>query len=314
MENPTKLSFKIPKFAIFLITILISLAVFFYYTGNYVIVRFNEIGPVTKNMTVYYNGFKVGRVVDIEPDRDYKHTMVKISLSQRKMNLPKNTIVVLQQFPNGLMYLEFIYPSNPSIETIATGDVLQGITQDSLELFMKGQAYSGASDIVSEHVIKALNATDVANQKMMLFFETTTSVLEENRKSINDSMNNTAAMTKSLAEMAENLNQTSKKLNDSIDEKNLKDSTLNIKETTESIKNTAENIESTTASINKATQNIDETMKKIDETISNANATAANLNEMTSGLNKTLSKRFGGMRVILGTPIKPEKCKKETCK
>ena len=90
-----------------------------------------------------------------------------------------------------------------------------------------------------------------------------------------------------------------KKINNALDEKSLKDTTSNIKNTTENL--------------SEATKDIDKTMKKIDDTISQVNIAAQNLNSITSGVNETLSKRFGGMRIIFGTPIKPQNCVKNAC-
>jgi ABC-type transporter Mla subunit MlaD len=280
---------------------------YFYNSANYVIIRFDELGALTKNMVAYYNGFKIGKIVRIDPDKDFKHTLVKVNLTHKDLNLPQNTTVHVENFPNGELYLEFLYPSSPSFKTIKRGDILEGVAPYSLEQFMLGQNISGVSDIVSLHVIKALNATEIANMEMTKFFHNTSGLINENRKGVKASVDNTKAMTKSLAQMAENLNQTSKninqvskKLNSALDEAILKDTTSNIKVTTENI--------------SKATKDIDKTMQKIDDTISHANATAENLNVITEGVKATLSKKFAGMRIMFGTPVNQEKCKINPCK
>jgi ABC-type transporter Mla subunit MlaD len=290
---------EIKKILTIFIILLTITVVYIYNSKNYFIIRFDELGPLTKSMAVYYNGFKIGKIVRIEPDNDFKHTLVKVNILQKNINLPQNTTVRLQSFLNGEIYLEFVYPDSPSFKPLKRGDLIEGKAPYSLEQFMLGQNISGVTDVVSIHVIKALNATEVANMEMTAFFHNTSKLIDENRKGITASVNNTEAMTKSLSQMAENLNQTSqnlnqtsKKLNNALDEKTLKDTTLNIKDTT--------------ANISEATKDIDKTIKKIDDTVSNAKASAESLNSMTSGLNETLGKRFAGMRIIFGTPVKPK--------
>lgn len=287
-NNPEKTSLLkrfTKKLLIFLPLIIIIVGLYFYTASNYITIRFNELGALTRNMAVYYNGFRIGKIVKISPDKDFKHTLAKVNLTHKNMNLPQNTTVYVERFPNGELYLQFAYPKSPSLQTLKRGDVLEGIAQYNLEEFMLGQTISGMSDLVSIHVIRALNATDLANKEIQLFFKTTSRLIDDNRASLNEAAKNSAATTRSLALMAENLNQASLKLNNSMNEKLLKNTMINIEQTTENIE--------------KATKNLDKTMAEI-------NSTAANLNSITGGLNQTLSKRFGGFRVLFGTPVQAE--------
>lgn len=301
-EDISKIKTRIPKLLAILITLLLITGIYiFMYNNNmyYVIIRFNELGALAKNMPAYYNGFRIGKVVDIEPDKDFKHTLVRVNLIRNNINLPQNTTVKVENFPNGELYLQFMYPESPSLKTIKRGDMLEGIAPYSLEQFMLGQNISGVTDIVTLHVIQALRATEIANLEIREFFKNTSTLVEENRAGISTSVNNISAMTKSLAQMAENLNQSSRKINNALDEKTLKNTTSNIKDSTDNI--------------SKATKDIGKTMKKVDDTIFQVNATAQNLNSITSGLNETLSKKFGGMRVMFGTTVKQKNCCRNAC-
>lgn len=310
-ENISKKGIKIIIFA--LIIFLLIIAVFIYNSTNYIIVRFNELGPLMKNMPVYYSGFKVGKIIRIKPDNDYKHILVKVGLNQ-KIIIPQNTVVSVNSFPNGGLYLQFVYPSSPSLNMIRRGDMLEGIAPYSLEQFMMGQSVAGFSDVVSAHIVKALDSADAASQEMRVFFQVTSQLIKDNGAGITDSVNNTEAMTESLAEMAENLNQvaqnlnqTSRKINNSIDEKVLKDSLLNIKGSTSNIKDA-------TGNIYKATKDIDKTMKGINDAVSQVNSAAENLNSITVGVKEALSKKFAGMRIMFGRPVKSKKYEKYYCK
>lgn len=297
------------KFANILIVVIIFLTIFLLYLYNatdYVIIRFDELGALSRNMPVYYRGFKIGKVVHIGPDRDFKHVFVRVNLIRRKINLPQNTIVRMESFPSGELYLQFVYPKSPSLRTMKKGDILEGIAPYSLEQFMLSQNIYGVTDVVSMHVIRTLQATEIANQEIKLFFENSSKLVNENREGIKSSVNNTAEMTKNLKQMAENLNQVSQKINNVLDETTLKDTTSNIK-------NSTGHINDTTGNISNATKDIGKTIEKIDDTISQVNSAARNLNSITGGLNETLGKRFGGMRVLFGASSKHKNCCKNSC-
>ncbi len=298
-QNIVKKKKGIIKLLTICITLVIITGLYINNATNYVMVRFNELGPLSRNMVVYYNGFNLGRVGPLGPATAYKHTLVKVNLIGENINLPQNTTVFVGSFPNGDLYLQLAYPKSPSLNKMKRGDILEGISPYSLEQFMMGQNISGVTDVVSMHIIKALNSADAANQEIKVFFRAGTDLIKGNEKGIDTSIKNTISMTKNLAQMAENLNQTSKKLNNAVDETLLKNTTTNINDTTTNIKDT-------TGNISKATKDIDKTMKKVDDTISELNSTAKNLNYMTNGLNGTLSKRFAGIRILFGTPVKPK--------
>lgn len=273
---------------------------YFYNTTYYVIVRFDELGSITKNMSAYYNGFKIGKITNINPDKDFKHMVAKINLYYKNMNLPQNTTVKVEAFPSGELYLEFVYPPSPSLRQMKRGDTLEGIARYSLEEFMLGQNISGVTDVASYHIIKALNSTEDASQEIKMFFQSASELINENRKELKTSVNNISVMTENLSQMAKNLNQTTGKLNNSLNENDFKKSTSNIKVSTENIA--------------KATKDIGKTMEKIDDTICQINSAATNLNCITGGVKETLAKRFGGMRIMFGTPVRQQNCCKNACK
>lgn len=295
------------KLLIFLAVTGLIVGIYLYFSAFYIIIRFNELGPLTKGMSAYYNGFRIGKISSIEPDKDFKHTLVKVNFVQKNINLPQNSTVQMERFPNGELYLQFIYPSSPSFKTLQSGDMIEGMAPYNLEQFMLGQSVAGVTDMVSLHIIKALNSADVANQQMQIFFKTTSKLINENNTGINAAVNNTVNMTKNLAQASQNLNLASKKLNNAIDSSLFKDATVNIKDTTANIKDTTGNIAN-------ATKDIDKTVKKIDDTITQLNATAENLNMITNGVNQTLSKKFGGMRVLFSSSTKPNKETRNACK
>lgn len=299
-ENLQKVFQKIKKILAVLIIIAAFVLIYIHNTEYYIMVRFDELGPITKHMGIYYNGFKVGRIVKIEPDKDFKHTLAKVKLNYKNINLPQNTTVKVQSFPDGELYLEFVYPDSPSLRIIKRGDMLEGIAKYSIEEFMLGQNVSGVSDVVSLHVIRALNSMELANKEIEGLVKITSSLIKDNRSGMKASVDNATAMTKSLAQMADNLNQASKKINNAIDEKSLKD-------TISGVQKTASNLEDASDNIAIATQDFDKTMKKVDDASTHVHTASENLNYMINGLSKVLNKRFAGMRIMFGTPVKKKR-------
>lgn len=278
------------KLLIWLIIALIAIAFYIHQSNDYIIIRFDELGFVAKNMNAYYNGFKIGKVISVEPDKDFQHVLAKLRFSQKEINLPQNTTVRVQSFPSGELYLEFVYPQSPSLKPITRGTVLEGIAQYSIEGFMQGQNISGMTDVVTLHVVRTLQATEIANHEIKMFFQNASSMVNENRSGVKKSVNNTEKITANLAQMAVNLNDLSEKLDNAIDEKALKQTTSNIKDSSDNIA--------------KLTQDLDKTVNNIDATVDEFHSAAQHLNAVTSGLNTSLSKKFGGMRVMFGTTTK----------
>lgn len=289
-ENISKLDKGTKKFLIWLIIILCAIAIYIHQANDYVIIRFDELGFVAKNMSAYYNGFKIGKIISVEPDTDFKHVLAKLRFIHKEINLPQNTTVRVQSFPNGELYLEFIYPQSPSLKPITRGTVLEGIARYNVEEFMQGQNISGMTDIVSIHVVRTLRATEIANHEIKMFFQNASSMVNENRRGVKASVNNTEKMTANLAKTAANLNDLSEKLDNAIDENALKQTTSNIKVTTDNVV--------------QLTQDLDKTVNNINATVDEIHTAAQHLNAVTSGLNTSLSKKFGGMRVLFGTPTK----------
>ncbi len=300
LEKILKLDNGAKKLLIWLVIALVAIAFYINQANDYVIIRFDELGFVAKNMGAYYNGFKIGKIISVEPDNDFQHVLAKLRFTRKEINLPQNTTVRVQSFPSGELYLEFVYPESPSLKPITRGTVLQGIARYSIEGFMQGQNISGMTDVVTLHVVKTLQATEIANHEIKMFFQNASGMVNENRAGIRNSVDNTEKITANLAQMAANLNDLSEKLDNAVDEKAIKQTTSNVKDTSDNLA--------------KATKDIDKTVKKIDVTVDEIHTAARHLTAVTSGLNEALSKKLGGMRVMFGTPTKGKtqsaKCKR----
>jgi ABC-type transporter Mla subunit MlaD len=322
-----------PKEIIILLTVLFIVIVNFavykkYFEPKLVITaRFQELGPLSKSMPVYYKGYNIGKTIDISPSEDYKYTLVKIALFPKKIALPINIIAKVKKLGIEQHYIELIYPEKPFAKFLTNDSIIEGKTTADLASFMEAQADSGKLFSIMADVSKTLGSFDKTGKESEKFFKELTNVLKENRQYIHDSAKNTS-------ESLENINKTTKSLNDIIGDKKIKkdlreiisyssqatknvdkisgnineltaDKKLkatieNMNTSSENLKKAATNIENITRNIDNSTKNLDKTMEKIDSTITETQAAASNINGITKGVQSLLCKRFAGIRIFFG--------------
>lgn len=297
------------RYGFFLIIILILLFFssgiysFFNFVINppmYIIVQFNDLGPLYKRMPVYYKGYKIGTTRKIEPSSDYKTTLVTICFYPRELKLPANTTVVVKKLDTGMDYISLEYPQKPSDEYLKNGSVIQGKTAMDIQSFMSAQAESGALGSIVGSAGQALASITKASDQVTVLINTLTKMVNENRPAIK-------LTTSSLAASAKNINQLTIKLNKSISTEQLNNITSNVESSTENINEITENVE-------EITENLNATVENIDATISQLNTASANINAITTGIKEQLCKKFAGIRIIFGQSVDKKHCPcKEHC-
>jgi ABC-type transporter Mla subunit MlaD len=262
--------------AIYLILLAaITFNVYKHVTVFYVTARFAELGPVSKSMPVYYKGFKVGKTGKIMPDADFKSTDIKIIFNKDMSILPANVYAKVKKFEDKKQYLEIEYPETPDEKILTRGSRIEGKTEADINSFMSSQLESGALGAMSENANNTISAAkDLMNE--------ITSLVHAARPDI-------LAATKNLSQTTEQISDLTTKLNLSAQQKDVNEASTNIGETIANVEQISENINSITA--------------KLNTTMDSVNATMFNVQIITSGVNQTLSKRFGGARLIVGTPV-----------
>ena len=82
--------------------ILISIGVsyYFYRTRTYVTAEFKNLRPFHDRAPIYYNGFKIGKVVRVRPNKTYTATIVTLRLHPMDLRLPVNITANLKREKN----------------------------------------------------------------------------------------------------------------------------------------------------------------------------------------------------------------------
>ena len=274
----------IRKILLILLILLVLYGVFYFLNGIinpplYVVAEFNELGPIYKNMPVYYKGYKIGKTEKIKPSDDYKTTLVTIRFYPNNLTLPDNTEAKVKPLSTTKDYIDLIYPEKPSDKILKTGDKIQGSTTIDVQSFMNAQYESGSIGYIIENASLTLISITKASSEAEKLLSTLNTTVAENRNSTKKIMNN-------LNKTSGNLQELSLKLNNAVSQDSMTQTNVNIQKTTE-------NIEALTKNMNK-------TMNKLDSVLCNINGTAKNVNEITDDVRKAVSERNGLTRILLG--------------
>jgi len=131
--------FKAGLFIIFTLSLLIFsilwLRLFSLSPEKIITAKFEECGPISKGVPVYYHGVNIGKVDDVNFSDDFRYTLVKILIYRRKLALPKNIYAEIKtEGLTGQKYVGISYPENPSKETLQNGDVIEGRLSDFYQI------------------------------------------------------------------------------------------------------------------------------------------------------------------------------------
>ena len=268
-------------------------------TNIYITIQFDELAPFESNMPVYYKGFRVGRTRSIRPDKDFKHTLIKVVLDYKELKLPKNTTALVKKIDKGekegrFDYIDLIYPDSPSIYYLKTGSYIKGRTSLDWSTLLSQQADKGNLDDISDGIGNLLDSLKDTSDSLNTIFQTLNEILAENRPNIMDATSN-------LSKTTNNLQDVSLKINNSISQDG-------INNTTSGFEGSSENIDGATKNLREVSENLNQMMPYIDATIIDVNTTMCNVTQISQGILETLQKRMGLMRLLMGQPVKKKKC------
>ena len=288
------------KLLIIFIAVLISIAGIWYgiYRLNNLKVTavFDELEPFPHNINVYYKGFRLGRSTRIYPSKDFTQTYVDMNLHMDNFSLPDN-ITAKVKTKNKRDYIELIYPDMPSVRYLKNHDKIKGAKGVNFASFIQDQADSGGLDDLSENLSETVEDAGETMKALTDLFHTANDILVDLRPSLKESGENLAITTRNLTVATDNIANVSKSLNRSAKPKILDNTFSNIELITR-------NLELTTSNTALLTKRADsETVLLLNCLIKNANKVVLNINDIIKGFKVTLSKRFGGMRLIFGKPL-----------
>ena len=108
----------------------------------YINAEFKELKPLPPIIIVHYKGIKVGRVVSSKHSTDFEHTILRIKLHPKKLNLPANSIAKLMIEKRKFYhydYIEIIKPEEASKDRLKQNDTIKGVSTIDAKNFLANQ-------------------------------------------------------------------------------------------------------------------------------------------------------------------------------
>lgn len=275
-----------------------------YRTNTYVTAEFSNLRPFHSYAPIYYNGFKIGRVVKVKPNKTYTSTIVTMELHPRNIKLPINISANLKKEKNKwgrkFDYIDIVYPEAPSIFYLKDGDRISGKTTVDIESFFANQDPETLEQIKADMAESAKNLNGTL-QMIGELFSTLNDMavgvspnMVKASKDFSETTGNIIKVSQTANNIADNINDVSGNMNEALSEKRMT--------------STVENVQLTTNNINRFTQEVNNTIPQMNCSLQQINGILYNINEMTAGMNCTMKKPFGGMRMIFGSPVSKKKC------
>ena len=296
------------KFLLIFIGAIIGVIGFLFFIHNIYNLRvtavFEDMEPFPHNLNVYYKGFKLGRSIRVHPSKDFMTTQVDMVLKAKDLSLPDN-ITAKVKSKNKKDYIELEYPDAPSITYLKNHSFIQGKKGLDIAGYIDKQAEGGGLDEIKDNLNKTVESASGTLDAMTEFINTGNDILKDLRPSLKETGENLANMSKNLADVTSELNRSAKP-------QRLDNTFVNIEQTTKNIERTTKNLELASVNIaNISSHTQTETIGLVDCVIANTNTVVKNINtvvtntnDIVKGFQATLNKRFAGMKIMFGRPLK----------
>jgi len=277
------------------------------YFSYYITAKFSESGPLYVNMPVYYRGYNIGRTTKVKPDKDYKHTLVKIMLYPREPKLPVDIVAKVKNHNVRKEYIDLLSQDDSSTTFIKRGSTVDGEPAFDLEAFLSDIADSGIIVPLLQNFSDTLTSINKASSEAGKLFSDSRFLLKDNRQNLKQATNDFAKTSRSLTKLTS-------RVNNSFTEEKLNNTTTSVNKSSTNILTASENIKRITGSIDCATRNLETTMARIDSTVADTKIITTNVKTITGGICETLTKKFAGMRILFGKPLNNGKCGNHCCR
>lgn len=273
-------------------------AYFTYKTNTYVTAEFKNLRPFHEHAPVYYNGFKIGRVVKTRPNNEYTATIVTMELHPNNLRLPVNIIANLKKEKdrndNKFDYIDIIYPEKPSGYYIKDGDRIAGKTTVELETYLANQD-PDSLDAIKADIAETVKNLNITVQTLGDLFSSLNSMVQDVKPNVVQASSDLTTSSANIVKVSQNIDTFTGNINSSLNE--------------ERMNSTAADFQSTSKNVKIMTAEINNSLPQVQCAIYQANKVLCNLNEMTAGLNRTMKKPFGGFRLFFGRPLGKNECK-----
>lgn len=289
-----------------LLLILILMGTYFVYSthfGNHITIKFARSGPLNNNMPVYFRGYKIGQTVRVKPSKDYKSTLVKVWIYPKEIKLPEDVTGKVKKLDSKNDYIDLITLDDTLTTTLKNGSTIDGEPAFDLDAFLSDIADSGVIVPLLQHFSDTLLSAGKTSDEIRNFFTDSRGVLKDNRQSLKQT-------TQNFHQTSVSLKQLTSRFNNTISEEKLTNTTSSVDKSATNIRSASESIKNITQNVDNATKNLDKTVAKADCVLSDTKAITSNVKAITSGFCEVLNKRFAGLRIIFGKPLKNNKCPK----
>ena len=292
--------------SIILIGLLLGICVAYtiYRTNTYVTAEFKELAPFNNSAPIYYNGFKIGKVVKVHPNKTYTSTIVTMELHPHDLKLPINISANLKKAKNRWNkkydYIDIAYPKSPSIYYLKDGDRISGKTTVELDTFLSNQD-PASLEAIKNDIAESTKNLNITIQTLGDLFATLNDMaggvspnIVDASSDLKKTSNNIVRVSQSATDIANNITGLSNNISGALSPDRMNTTTYNF--------------QATSQNINQMTKDLNATIPQIACSLQQINEILYNINEMTEGVNCTMQKPFGGMRMIFGSPISKKKC------
>lgn len=291
-----------------LITIAILCAIggayIIYKTNTYVTAEFSNLRPFHSYAPIYYNGFKIGRVVKVKPNKDYTSTIVTMELHPHDMKLPINVSANLKKERNRwgkkFDYIDIVLPKESSIYYLKDGDRISGKTTVDIESFFANQDPETLEAMKADMAESAKNL-NITIQTLGDLFATLNDMASAVSPNMVKASQDFSKTTDNIVKVSENANNIAENVTDF-------SGNVNGALSADRMNATAKNVQAVSKNIRQMSKELNNAMPQINCSLQQMNKILYNIDEMTSGINCTMKKPFGGIRMIFGSPVGKKKC------
>lgn len=277
---------------VLLLLIAIGITYYIYKTSTFITAEFKNLRPFHDRAAIYYNGFKIGKVVKVRPNKNYTATIVTMQLFPHDMKLPINTLAVLKKERDRrnkkFDFIDLVAPEEASVYFLKDGDRISGKTTVELDTYLSNQDPDSLEAIKSD-LAESVKNLNITIQTLGDLFATLNSMAEDVKPNVVKASSDLSASSENFVTVSHNINTFTGNINTSLNK--------------ERMNSTASDIEAVSKNVKTMTTEFNKTVPKIGCTVQEINRVLCNVEEMTAGLNRTMKKPFGGLRLIFGSPI-----------
>lgn len=280
-----------------LILLTIGVAYYNYRFNTYVTAEFKTLRPFHDRAPIYYNGFKIGRVVSIRPNKNYTATIVTMELHPHDLKLPINISVNLRKERNKwnrkFDYIDIIYPKDPSVFYLKNGDRVSGKTTVEFESYFANMDPESL-DAIKGDAAEAVKNLNITIQTLGELFGTLNMMAQDVSPNIVKASSDMSKSSANIVKVSENVSDLTGNIDNAFSR--------------ERMDATAKNAQLITRNVKIMTNEFNKTIPQVGCTINEVNRILCNIDKMTAGLNNTMEKPFGGFRLFFGSPVSKKKC------